>query len=123
MGISEEDQTKLFNAFNQADSSISRRFGGTGLGLVICKKLVEAMEGTITLSSELQKGTTFTVNIKLQKLMAYEGEKHQVPRFQQIKALVFDENPLQLEATLNALNYLGVSCISASDLKALKRAF
>ncbi|HAF86960.1 MAG TPA: hybrid sensor histidine kinase/response regulator, partial [Legionellales bacterium] len=43
MGIAKSDQTKLFNAFNQADTSITRRFGGTGLGLVICKKLAEVM--------------------------------------------------------------------------------
>lgn len=66
IGISGEDQTKLFNAFNQADTTITRRYGGSGLGLVICKKLVETMQGRITLTSEVNKGSTFAVRIKLE---------------------------------------------------------
>ena len=50
VGISPEDQTTLFNAFNQADTSITRRYGGSGLGLVICKKLAEQMQGRISIN-------------------------------------------------------------------------
>ena len=59
IGISEEDQKIIFERFRQVDSSTSRNYGGTGLGLTICKTLVELMDGEITLSSEEEKGTTF----------------------------------------------------------------
>lgn len=123
MGISEEDQAKLFTAFNQADTSITRRFGGTGLGLAICKKLVEAMQGKISLASELRKGSVFTVKVKFMKLVAYEVEKNQSQRFQHLKALCFDDNSLHLEATCNGLGYLGIDCVRVTALEELQEAF
>lgn len=123
IGISAADQRNLFSAFNQADTSITRRFGGTGLGLVICQKLAEAMRGQISLSSELHSGSTFTINLTLEKLAAYEIEKHQPGPFSTIKALCFDENPLQLEALCHGLAYWGVTCVPLSTLAQLEAAF
>jgi signal transduction histidine kinase len=65
IGIREEDQTLVFESFTQVDGSSSRRYEGTGLGLAICKQLTELMGGTITLSSTLGEGSTFTVRLPL----------------------------------------------------------
>ncbi|MDR0706775.1 MAG: response regulator [Treponema sp.] len=63
IGISHEQAAKLFHSFEQADSSISRKYGGTGLGLVISKRIVELMNGRIWVKSELGKGSSFIFTI------------------------------------------------------------
>ena len=67
IGIEEEVRKRLFKPFSQADSSTARRFGGTGLGLTICKNLVDLMHGEITLDSALDSGTTATFWIPFNK--------------------------------------------------------
>ena len=67
IGISKEQQEKLFVSFNQADSSISQKFGGTGLGLAISKRIVELMGGNVWIESELGKGANFAFTIKVKK--------------------------------------------------------
>ncbi|WP_318437552.1 two-component sensor histidine kinase BarA [Photobacterium leiognathi] len=67
IGISERQQAQLFQAFSQADASISRRYGGTGLGLVITQKLVSQMGGEVSLTSRLHQGSTFWFTIKMNK--------------------------------------------------------
>ncbi|TAG01458.1 MAG: PAS domain S-box protein [Oscillatoriales cyanobacterium] len=63
IGMSSEQLVKIFEPFTQADSSTTKRFGGTGLGLTITKKFCEMMGGDITASSELEKGSTFTIRL------------------------------------------------------------
>lgn len=63
IGIKDEDKEKLFNAFSQADTKKSRTIQGTGLGLVITKRLAEMMGGSVTMQSVYGKGTTFTVEL------------------------------------------------------------
>lgn len=67
VGIPEESQKDLFDAFTQADVSVNRKFGGTGLGLSICKRLVELMNGSISFESQQGVGTTFTIVLPLEK--------------------------------------------------------
>ena len=65
IGINKQQQEKLFNSFEQAESGTSRKFGGTGLGLAISKRIVELMDGRIWIESELGKGATFAFTIKV----------------------------------------------------------
>jgi len=67
IGISKEQQAKLFTSFNQADSGISQKFGGTGLGLAISKRIIEMMGGYIWIESELGRGAKFIFTIKVKK--------------------------------------------------------
>jgi signal transduction histidine kinase/DNA-binding response OmpR family regulator len=63
IGMTPEQQAKLFEEFTQADSSTARKFGGTGLGLAICRKLARMMGGDVTVTSELGKGSIFTARL------------------------------------------------------------
>ena len=65
IGIDKADKDKLFQSFSQVDASISRKYGGTGLGLNICKQLVELMGGRIEVEGEKNKGSTFSFSIWL----------------------------------------------------------
>ena len=67
IGISPEQQARLFQSFQQAETSISRRFGGTGLGLSISKNLIEMMGGNIWIESELGKGATFAFTFQAKR--------------------------------------------------------
>ncbi|GAB7206907.1 two-component sensor histidine kinase BarA [Dickeya oryzae] len=103
IGIAEAQQTQLFQAFRQADTSISRQHGGTGLGLVITQRLVREMGGDISFHSKLNQGTTFwcTVNLTLNPHML-EPDYHFAPL--QGKHLAYVEtNPAAAQATLDIL--------------------
>ena len=63
IGMTAEQQAKLFEEFSQADASTARRYGGTGLGLAITRKLARMMGGEVTVTSEPGKGSVFTVRL------------------------------------------------------------
>ena len=63
IGMTPEQQAKLFEEFSQADATTAQRFGGTGLGLAITRKLARMMGGDVTVTSELGKGSVFIVRL------------------------------------------------------------
>lgn len=73
IGIHADTLPKIFERFSQADAAISRRFGGTGLGLAICRRLAAAMNGDITVASELGKGSCFTVRLPFEPPLCLDG--------------------------------------------------
>ena len=72
IGIGEKEQSHIFEHFSQADRKTNRQYGGTGLGLAITKELIELMDGTITVTSELNKGSCFTFNLPVYKASGNE---------------------------------------------------
>ncbi|MDR9829684.1 ATP-binding protein [Vibrio sp. FNV 38] len=94
IGIAKEAQDKVFMPFEQAESSTTRRFGGTGLGLAIVKQIVELMDGSITLNSDLGIGTSFEVVIKVELAtpMTPTLANHNSTNFDGLKVLVVEDN-------------------------------
>jgi signal transduction histidine kinase len=90
IGIPEHQHQSIFEAFTQADSTTTRRFGGTGLGLTIATKLAALMHGEITVSSEAGVGSTFTLNARVRR--ADGDTKVATPQWPGIRALVVNEN-------------------------------
>ncbi|WP_129353991.1 response regulator [Sorangium cellulosum] len=94
IGIAPDKQRLVFDAFAQADGSTTRKYGGTGLGLTICARLVEMMGGRIWIESELGKGSTFHFTLKLRALEgAARSRRLQIPReLIGTRVLIADDN-------------------------------
>src|SRR5574343_552461 len=90
IGMSAEQLSNLFQAFSQGDSSVTRKFGGTGLGLVICKRLIELMGGDIWVESQPQAGSTFAFRI----VLGVEDSPQLAPVVPGYRVLVVDDNDL-----------------------------
>ncbi|QIR15705.1 response regulator [Shewanella aestuarii] len=98
IGISKEQQSKLFDAFAQADGSTTRKYGGTGLGLSISKHLVSMMGGTMQVESEPNQGSTFSFTISFEIAEENVVEPLVVPeQLNNLTTLVVDDNPSALE--------------------------
>jgi CheY-like chemotaxis protein/HPt (histidine-containing phosphotransfer) domain-containing protein len=136
IGISSEQQARLFRPFSQVDSSITRRFGGSCLGLSIVKQLAELMQGDVTVSSLPGSGATFIVTLKLKPTVveqpialpqpkptpavpaatvAAEVKAAAEPTAPRRKSLVVDDNPINCEVMLRQLKVLGMPADSAAD--------
>ena len=97
IGIPQDRLAEIFESFSQVDGSTSRIYGGTGLGLTICRSLAEAMGGEIDVESELGKGSTFTVRLPLRRADAAPASAEETAaaeRFEDCRLLLVDANPL-----------------------------
>ena len=93
IGIPEKRQQAIFESFSQADSSTTRKFGGTGLGLTICKNLVELMNGEIWIKSIIGKGSTFFFTARFKTSETNKDISLKIPdRFHGLKILAVDDN-------------------------------
>ena len=115
IGISQEQLINIFNAFEQADGSVTRRFGGTGLGLAISEKIVRAMGGSIAVSSEPGVGSTFVVTIPLEEAVFHKAENKYCDNLQMIGFLKSDEQIIKTQA-----GFLGGSAHSVSFEQAIR---
>jgi len=116
IGIPADRMDKLFVSFSQVDASTTRRYGGTGLGLVITKKLVELMDGKIKVESTLNKGTIFSFVIPLVTAQAPVASisSEQLAPVKGRKALVVDDNPTNRLILSKKLRKWGVEVVEAA---------
>ena len=133
IGISSEAQERLFTAFEQADNSMTRKYGGTGLGLAISKRLVHMMGGEIGVDSTPGQGSNFWLTVRLIKNDAAvrtvissahgEAEAHLRREYCGARLLLVEDEPVNREVTLYLLEDTGLSVDVAEDgLQALALA-
>lgn len=109
IGISREQQNKLFSAFSQADSSTTRQYGGTGLGLTISQHLIQLMGGNISVSSEAGQGSTFAFDLWFQKQeLNFCAKQRIIPQsLNNLRILAIDDHPITLEILKEYLHSFG----------------
>ncbi|MBB5019004.1 PAS domain S-box-containing protein [Chitinivorax tropicus] len=116
IGIPKDKQQLIFESFQQADTSTTRKYGGTGLGLTICQRLVELMGGRIWVESEPGQGSTF--HFVLPYAIAQHTERPIAAPIEAVigkTALVIDDNSTNLMVTSRQLNQLGLTITTADD--------
>jgi signal transduction histidine kinase/CheY-like chemotaxis protein len=115
IGISPEQQKKLFTSFEQAENDTTRRFGGTGLGLAISKHIVELMNGNIKVESELGAGAAFIFTVKLERTTNEESPPILMGRTESVRILVVDDNVEVLEFFEILAQRMNFICDTASN--------
>ena len=123
IGVSEKQQKQIFESFSQADETITRQYGGTGLGLTICKKLVELQGGNISVKSKPGEGSEFIVELTFDKHVYKENtitkittaEKNQVKDLSGMKILVAEDNKVNAMVLTRFLTKWNIESKVAKD--------
>ncbi|MGF1462863.1 MAG: ATP-binding protein [Maricaulaceae bacterium] len=119
VGVPTDAQDRLFTRFTQADSSTTRKYGGTGLGLVICKDLAELMDGRIGLKSAPGQGSTFWFEIPLREADAPQTEPNdaalEAGQLDGVRVLVAEDNPVNMMIVRTVLQKAGCHVIEAHN--------
>ncbi|MDD2814900.1 MAG: PAS domain S-box protein [Thiotrichaceae bacterium] len=127
IGISPETIKSLFQAFSQADSSTTRRFGGTGLGLTISRRLIQMMGGDIGVHSVVDKGSTFWFNLRFDKSCRslpnlLDSHKVNSSQLQQLRVLIVDDYATNREILQTQIQHWGLEAETAlSGAQGLQR--
>ena len=116
IGLSREQQEKIFGSFTQADESVTRKYGGTGLGLTISRQLCELMGGEIWLESELGKGTRFHFTLQLDKVPTQAAEqKREDGTLAGLNVLVVDDSDMARNVLVRMLHDCGIKTAEAKN--------
>jgi HAMP domain-containing protein/signal transduction histidine kinase len=128
IGISQDNLTSIFSAFQQADGTTSRRYGGTGLGLAICREVAARLGGEVTVQSELGAGSTFSLHLPLTqhsgshpRSLVAEGSIRPVPDamphevLRGHRVLVVDDDPRNAFVLTDVLEMHGMTVVQATD--------
>ncbi|MEB3319603.1 MAG: response regulator [Cyanobium sp.] len=114
IGMTEEQMARLFQSFSQADISTTRRYGGTGLGLCICQRLLEMMGGAISVTSRPGEGSCFTARARFGRAAA--PRPRIVPAaLDRMRVLLVDDNPVALEVMAGLLASMPLRCSEAGS--------
>ncbi len=121
-GLSPAMQQRVFEKFIQADSSTTRRYGGTGLGLSIARRLVELMEGSLHLTSQLGQGSCFTFSIPAEPAPVAVTESQNEPScsFADIRVLIVEDNLVNQKVASGLLTRMGIAVdVARNGIEAL----
>lgn len=119
IGICKEQIKNLFQSYSQASSEISRKFGGTGLGLKISKQLVQLMDGDIRVESEEGKGTTFFITLLLENDHSSGKRKYRLPskEIMNKKVLIIDSHTNAIDSLRNLIEYFKIETKCVTDIQ------
>ncbi|MCM8539850.1 MAG: response regulator [Lentisphaeraceae bacterium] len=107
IGINDDDKDRIFEKFQQLDSSTQRSFGGTGIGLALCRELLKLLSGKIEVESDLNSGSTFTILVKVKEVNLDTVEMHLFDKVKGRNILLVEDDKTNQDVTIRILKPLG----------------